>query len=81
MEWILFPKGFFKAVLRLATNPSYVLLNLSTVCALYVVVGVLIQLPRYLEVQFRQPAYMANIIAGILIRGNYHLNLKSYKFN
>ena len=59
-----FPKSLWKLV----SNPALMLLGLSEVCCMYYVIGVLINQPRYLEVHFGQPAFVANIATGKSIK-------------
>ena len=39
-------------------------LLITGVCSVYVIAGVFINMPRYLEIGFLQPAFKANIAAG-----------------
>ena len=56
---------FGQSLWRVATTPGYLLINLSDLCTTYLVTGVISQLPRYLEIHFHQPAYVANILSGM----------------
>lgn len=58
--------AFPKAVWKLVGNPAYMFLTLSKAASLYVIVGVIMNLPRYMEIHFGKPAYVANIVSGEL---------------
>ena len=61
---LLFIAEFWRLTAKFLTNGPYVALLLSKICGLYGVTGVILQLPRYMEIHYRQPAYIASIIAG-----------------
>jgi len=58
--------GFVRALLRLLRNIPYVYCAGFKICANIIVVGVLLNAVRYVEIAFYQPAFVASIISGQL---------------
>ena len=59
-------------MLRLVTNPVYIVTCLGACMELMIVSGFVVFLPKYLETQFRVTSYDASMIAafcGILVMG------------
>jgi len=55
---------FVRALLRLLRNVPYVYCGGLKICANIVIVGVLLNAVRYVEIAFYQPAFVASIISG-----------------
>jgi len=55
---------FVRALLRLLRNVPYVYCAGFKICANIIVVGVLLNAVRYIEIAFYQPAFVASIISG-----------------
>ncbi len=60
-----FIAGFFSSLMGILKNMPFMILLLSNICSAYLIPGIVANLPRYLEIHFRKPAYIANIIAGM----------------
>jgi len=58
------PAEFLPSLRALLKNTKYITCLLVGVCDTYIVAGVFIVLPRYLEVHFHLAAYRANALAG-----------------
>lgn len=56
---------FPKVLLKLLANKAYLCMLVTAVTSVYVIIGVFVNIPRYLEIHFFQPAFKANIGAGI----------------
>ncbi|XP_012937036.1 solute carrier organic anion transporter family member 2A1, partial [Aplysia californica] len=64
-KFFTYIRGFFQALLRLLTNPLYLLMTTSTCFVIFMVSGTSAYSPKYLERMFHLPAYQANyIMAG-----------------
>lgn len=63
VAFLPFP-GFPQAIKELLTNVTYVVMMLSDILGAYLLTGVYINVPRYLESHFLLPAFKANIVAG-----------------
>ena len=55
---------FARALVRLMRNVPYMYCAGVKICANMVVVGVLLNAVRYVEIAFYQPAFVASIISG-----------------
>jgi len=55
---------FVRALLHLFRNVPYVYCAGFKICANIIVVGVLLNAVRYIEIAFHQPAFVASIISG-----------------
>lgn len=60
---VSFPEEFPKAMIRLVTNPIYVL-TVFAICSDWSALGFMLFMPKYLEVQFQQTASVANLLGG-----------------
>ena len=56
---------FVRSLLRLLRNVPFVCCAWMKVCANAIIVGVLLNAVRYIEIAFRQPAFVASIISGV----------------
>ncbi|KAJ8321924.1 hypothetical protein KUTeg_000395 [Tegillarca granosa] len=59
---LFFPRRWFKAVIRLFTNPIYALCVASVCIGAFLLAGLSTFMPKYVETQFTLPAWQANIL-------------------
>ena len=57
--------AFGRAFLHLMYNVPYIYCAAFKICANIIVVGVLLNAVRYVEIAFYQPAFVASIISGL----------------
>ncbi|XP_013387870.1 solute carrier organic anion transporter family member 5A1-like [Lingula anatina] len=59
-------KEFPRSVKRLFTTPPFLCVTLGICCELWMVGGYMIFLPKYLETQFKAPAFLATLITAFV---------------
>ena len=52
---------------QLLTSPTFILMIIVNVCAVYLIMTLFVNMPRYFEIHFRQPAAIANVTVGEFI--------------
>ncbi|XP_013382692.2 solute carrier organic anion transporter family member 5A1-like [Lingula anatina] len=63
---IIFCTEFPRSVKRLFTTPPFLCVTLGICCELWMVGGYMIFLPKYLETQFKAPAFLATLITAFV---------------
>jgi len=65
---VRFAEGFPKAIIRLITNPIYVL-TVIAICSDWSVLSFMSFMPKYFEVHFQKTASAANLMGGEAVTG------------